>query len=122
MRKGAILSVLVYFEIPNNRGKENYGRFHEEVALLLHPCFVEVEHYRVGTLVSVRNILHEVGVYGVAPVASSRVIEVDYVEFRLYLIPVQMIYQVVVSDCREVCKLEIVDIHRVTLLNLLLYV
>ena len=91
MREGAILSVPVDFEIPDNCSKEDDGRFHEEVTLLLHPRFVEIEHNRVGTLVCVGNIFHEVGVYGVAPMAPSRIVEIDNVEFRFHLVPVQII-------------------------------
>ena len=55
-------------KIPYNCCKEDYGRFHEKVALLLHPRLIEVEHNRVGALVSVGYVLHEIRVNGVAAV------------------------------------------------------
>lgn len=75
-------------EIPNNCSKKDDGRFHEKIALLLHPRLVEIEHNCVGTLVRVGNILHEVRVNGVAAVTAARIIEIDNVEFRFHLIPV----------------------------------
>ena len=120
MREGAILASFIYFEIPDDCSKEYYRRLHKEIALLLHPRLIEVEHYRVGTLVGIRDVLHKVGVYGVATVASPWVVKIDYIEFRFDFIPVQMVNQMVVGNGGQVCKLEIVDIHRVTLLNLLL--
>jgi len=92
----------------------------KKIALLLHPRLIEVEHYGVRTLVGVGNILHEIRVYGVAAVRTSRIIEIYDIEFRFYLVPVQVVQQVVVGNGREVCKLKIVDIHRVALLDLLL--
>ena len=53
-------------EIPDDSRKKDDGRFHKKVALLLHPRLIEVEHYRIGTLVGVRNILHEIRVNGIA--------------------------------------------------------
>ena len=93
-------------EIPDDCRKEDYGRFHEEVALLLHPRFVQIKHDRVGALVCVGNVLHEVGVNGVAAVRASRVVEIDHIKFRLHLVPVQVVHQVVVGNGREVWKLE----------------
>ena len=40
----------------------------------------------VYALVSVRNVLHEIWVNGIATVAASRVVEVYHVELRLYLV------------------------------------
>ena len=98
MREGTILSVFIDFEIPDNCRKEDNRRFDEEVALLLYPRLVEVEHDGVGTLVSIGYILHEVGVYGVAAVRPSRIVEIDYIEFRLHRVSVQVVQQVVVGD------------------------
>ena len=88
MRERAILPVLIDFEIPDDGGKEDDRAFHKEIALLLHPRLVEVEHDGVRRFVSVGNILHEIRVYGIATVAAARVIEVYHVELRLDLLPV----------------------------------
>lgn len=55
-------------EIPDNAGKQDDGRFHEEVALLLHPRFIEVEHNGIGTFIGIRNVLHEVRMNGITAV------------------------------------------------------
>lgn len=84
-------------EIPDDSREEDDGRFHKEVALLLHPRLIEVEHNGIGTLVSVRNIFHEVGMNGIAAVRTPRIVEIDHIEFRLYLVAVRMVQQVVVG-------------------------
>ena len=58
--------------------------------------------------------------YGVAAVRTTRIVEIDYIEFWLYLVPVQVVQQVVVGNGRKVWELEVVDIHRVAFLDLLL--
>ena len=68
VRKGAVYAALVYFEVPDYGRKQDNRRLHEEVALLFNPRAVEVEHYCIGTLVSVCNILHEIRVNGIATV------------------------------------------------------
>ena len=120
MGKGAIPAALVDAQEPDDGGEEDDGRFHEEVALLLHPRAVEVEHDGVGTLVGIRNVGHEVRVDGVAAVAAARVVEVDDVELRLHLVPLRVVQKMVVGNHGEVGKLEVIHIHRVTLLYLLL--
>lgn len=51
---------------------------------------------------------------------AAWVVKIYHIEFRLHLIPVQMVQQVVVSNRREVGEFEIVNIHRVPFFNLLL--
>ena len=58
--------------------------------------------------------------YGVAAVRPSRVVEIDYIEFRLYRIPVQVVQEVVVGNGREAGKFEIVNVLTVSLFDLLL--
>ena len=60
------------------------------------------------------------GCMGVAAVAAPRIVEIDYIEFRLHCVSVQMVQQMVVGNGRKVGKLEVVDIHRVALFDLLL--
>ena len=57
---------------------------------------------------------------GVAAVAAARVVEVDDVELRFHLVPLRVVQKMVVGNHGEVGKLEVVHIHRVTLLYLLL--
>ena len=100
MGKGAILAVLVDAQKPYHSGKQDNRTLHKEVALLLHPRFIEVEHYRVGTLVGIGDVLHEIGVNGIAAVAAARVVEVYHVELRLDLISLRVVHQVVVGNSR----------------------
>ena len=120
MGKGAIPAALVDAQEPDDGGEEDDGRFHEEVALLLHPCAVEIEHDGVCTFVGIRNVGHEVRVDGVAAVAAARVVEVDDVELRFHLVTLRVVQKMVVGNHGEVGKLEVVHIHRIPLLYLLL--
>ena len=52
--------------------------------------------------------------------ASSRVVKVNYIELRLYLVGIQMIEQVIVGNLREVGELIVIDIHGKAFLYLLL--
>ena len=88
MREGAILAALVDFQIPDYTGEQDNRRLYEEIALLLHPRFIEVEHDGVCRFVSIGNILHEVRVNGVATVAAAGVVEVNHVELRLNFVAV----------------------------------
>ena len=72
----------------------------KKVALLAYPRAIEVKHNRVAGFVSVRNVRHETGVYRVAPMALAWVVKVDNVEFRLHLVAIQVIKQVIISDFR----------------------
>lgn len=87
-------------EIPNYSRQKNNRAFHEEVALLAYPASIKVKHNRVAGFVGIRNVRHEAGVYRVASVALAWVVKIDNVEFRLYLIPVQVVKQMIISDFR----------------------
>ena len=86
----------------------------------MHPRFIKVEHNGICALVCVRNICHEVRVYGITTMATAWIIEINHIEFRFYLVPVQVVHHMVVGNHREVGKLEVIDIHGVPLLDLLL--
>ena len=120
MGERAILAVLKNFKIPDDSREKDDGRFHKEVALLLHPTLIQVEHNSVRALVSVRNILHEIRVNGIATVAASRVVEVYHVELRLHLVSLRVVEQMIIGYRGQVTEFEIIDIHREALLNLLL--
>lgn len=51
---------------------------------------------------------------------ASRVVEVDHIELRLYLVALRIIHQMVICDGRKVGVLEIVDVLTKSLFNLLL--
>ena len=68
MREGTILTVLIDSQIPDNRSQKDNRRFYEEVALLLNPSLVQVEHYRVRTLVCITDIYHKLRVDGITAV------------------------------------------------------
>ncbi len=98
MREGAVLAVLVDAQVPDDGGKEDDRTLHEEVALLLHPRLVEVEHDGIGTLVGIRNVAHEVRMDRIAAVTPARVVEVDDVELRFYLVALLMAHHMVVGN------------------------
>ena len=54
--------------------------------------------------------------------ALAGVIKIDNVEFGLYLVPVQVVKKMIVSDFRQVGKLVIITIECKTFLDLLFYV
>ena len=91
MGKGAKLPILIYLQKPDNSSEQNNRRFHKEITLLLNPRAVEIEHNRIGTLVSVRYICHKGRIDRIAAMRLSRIIEVDYIELRLYLVGIQVI-------------------------------
>ena len=43
MRKSAIAASVVDFQVPDNRREQDDGRIGEEVALLINPCFIEIQ-------------------------------------------------------------------------------
>jgi len=86
----------------------------------LHPRFIEVEHYCIGTLVGVRNIFHKIRVNGIAPMRASRVVEVDHIELRLHLVAVRVVQQMIVGNGGQVAEFEVIHVHQEALFNLLL--
>jgi len=105
MGKRAILAALIDAQIPNYTCKQDNRAFHEEVALLAYPRAVQIKHNRVAGFVGIRNVRHETGVYRVASVALTGVVKIDNVKFRLNLVAVQVVKQMIVSDFRKVGKL-----------------
>ena len=122
MGERAILTVLIDTEIPNYSRQKNNRAFHEEVALLAYPRAIEVKHYRVAGFIGIRNVRHEAGVYRVASVALAGVVKIDNVKFRLDLVAVQVVKQMIISDFRQIGKLIIIAVKRKTFLDLLFYV
>ena len=120
MRESAVLPVLIYLQKPNDGSQQDNRRLHEEIPLLLNPRAVEVEHNRVGTLVSIRYIRHKGRIDGIAAVRFAWVIEVNHEELRLYLVSIQMMEQMIVGYLRKVGELIVVDIHGKAFLYLLL--
>ena len=100
MWKRAVFPVLINAQIPDDGGKEDNRTLHEEVTLLLHPRLVEIEHNRIGTLVGIRYVRHEVWADGIATVRTPRIIKVDDIELRFYLVPVQVVDEVIVGNHR----------------------
>lgn len=73
-------------QIPYNSRQKNNRGFHEEIALFLYPGLVQIEHNRVGRFVGIRDVRHEFRVDGIAPVRTSRIIEIDDIKFRLHFV------------------------------------
>ncbi len=120
MRERAVSAALINPQVPDDRREENDGRFDEEVALFLYPRAVEIQHNRVGGFVSVGYVSHEVGIDRVAAVRTPRVVEVDDVERRHFLVPALIVEQMVVSYLRQVGEFEVVEVHGEPFLDLLL--
>ena len=120
MREGTILAILIETQEPDNGGKEDDRRLHEEVTLLLHPRLVEVKHDGIGRLVGIRYIRHEVRVNRITAVTPARVIEVNHIELGPNLITIHVIHQVIISNHRQVRVLVIVTVERISLFYLLL--
>ena len=85
---------------PDDRREQHDRRLDEEVALLLNPRLIEVEHNGIRRFVGVRNIGHELRSNGIAAVRASRVVEVDDKELRSHLVFVEVTQQTVVCDDR----------------------
>lgn len=107
------------FQVPDNRREQDDGRIGEEVALLINPCFIEVQKRDVGAFVGIRDIVHKAGVDGIAAVRAAGIVEVDDAELRLDGVFVQMPEQVVVGNACKVVEFIVVDEHRETLLDML---
>ena len=122
MGERTIPTALINAQVPNNGCKQDNRAFHKEVALLAYPRAIKVKHYRVARFISIRYVRHETGVYRVASVALAWVVKIDNVEFGFYLIPAQVVKQMIVSDFRQIGKLIIITVERKTFLDLLFYV
>ena len=120
MWEGTILAILIYIQKPNDGSKQDDRRLHKEVSLFLYPRAVEVKHNRVGTLIGIRYIRHKGWIDGIAAVRLSWVVEVNHKELRLYLVGIKVVKQMVIGNLGKVGELIVVNIHRKTLLYLLL--
>ena len=119
VREGTIMSVVIDFQVPDDRRQQNDGRIGEEVTLLVHPRLIEVQKRDVGAFVGIRDIVHEAGVDGIAAVRAAGIVEVDDAESRFDGVFVQMPEQVVVGNACKVVEFIVVDEHRETLLDML---
>ena len=119
MRKGAAAASVVDLQVPDDRCQQDDRRIDEEVALLLDPRLVQVQHDGIGRLVGVRDVGHELRGDRITAIRAAGVVEVDDAEARPRRVGIQMVQQVVVGQQRQVVELEIVDIHGKALLDLL---
>ena len=119
MREGTAAASVVDFQVPDDCRQQDNRRVDEEVALLLDPRLVQVQHDGIGRLVGVRDVGHELRGDRITAVRAAGVIEVDDAEARPCRVGIQMAQQVVVGQQRQVVELEVVDIHREALLDLL---
>lgn len=93
-------------EIPYNTCQQDDRRLDEEVSLLLDPCFIEVEHYGIGTFIGIGNVGHEGRGDRIAAVAPFGVIEVYHIEPCRLGILVLMLQKVIIDDGGQVCEFE----------------
>ena len=91
----------------------------KKITLFLYPGLVQIEHYGIGTFVGIADICHESWIDWIASVAASGVVEIDDIEFRLDLVMLSVLEQMVVGYLRKVRKLVVIDIHGKGFLNLL---
>ena len=120
MGERTVLAAFIDFQKPNYCRKQYNWRFYKEVSLLLHPTFIQVQHDGITGFIRIRNISHQFGSQRITAVAFSWIVEVDYIKFRWYFITVSILNQMVISDNRQVVKLKIIYIQRITLLDCLL--
>ena len=120
MGKRTILSVFIDFQKPNDGSKQYNWAFHEKIPLLGYPATIEVKHDSVCRFVGIGYIRHKDRVKRIASVASAWVIEIDNIKLGLYLILIGVFQQMIVGNGGEVVKLEIVDVHRKPLFDVLL--
>jgi len=106
MRECAVFASLVEFEIPYNTRQQDDRRLHEEVALLLDPGFVQVEHYGIGGFVCVGYVRHEGRGNGIAAVATLGVVEVYNIESGTLGVLLPVFQEVVIDNGTEVGKFE----------------
>ena len=91
MRKRTILSLVVGTQEPDY-GSEEYDRwFDEEVALFLYPRLVQIQHDRVGRLIGIGDVGHELRSDGITAMRSSGIVEIDDVEGRQDFIALLMV-------------------------------
>lgn len=119
MRKGTITSVVIDFQVPDDRRQQNDGRIGEEVTLLVHPRLIEIQKCDVGAFIGIRNIVHEAGVDGIATVRAMGIVEIDDAELRFDGVFVQMPEQVVVGNAGQIVEFIVVDEHREAFLDML---
>ena len=91
----------------------------KKFTLLLYPGLVQIEHYRVGTFISIGNIRHELGIDRITAVAAPRIVKINDIELRSYLVMLLVLKQMVVCNFGQIRKFVIINIHGKGFLNLL---
>ena len=98
MRESTIASVLVNSQEPNDGRQQDNRRLDEEIALLLHPTFVQIEHDGVGCFIGVGDVCHKVRMDRIATVRSAWIVEVDDEKLRLDGVRIEVLAQMIVGN------------------------
>ena len=116
MRKGTILPFLIDFEEPDEQVNIAAGTKGEEV---LPFCIltVSVLHDDFGNLRSIDGVREIARMDGVETVRVQRVVKVDDVHFRLHIVAVIVVQQLVHHTMRQIRVLVVIDKHGVALLH-----
>lgn len=119
MRKSAIASSLVYFQKPDDAAQQREGALGKKISLFFRPCPVQVQQNHVTRFVSVADVFQIFRVERIAPVAFTRVVEVEYMEFGRFVITMKVTSQMIIRDRAQVRVLVIVQQHREPFADLL---
>lgn len=119
MRESAVPATVVDFQESYNGGQQDDRTFDEKIAGPGDPCFVQIEHRDIGRFIGVGDIAHKFRIDRITSMAASGIVEVQHIEFRRNGIVFPVAQQMVVGYDTQVRKLEVVDIHGETLLDLL---
>ena len=119
MGKGTVPAAVVYFQESYNRRQQDDRRLDEEVALLLDPGFIQIEHRDIGRFIGVGDVVEKLRVDRIAAMASSGIVEVQHVEFRRNCIVFPVFQKMIVGYDAQVRELEVIDVHGEALLDLL---
>ena len=119
MRESAVPATVVDFQESYNGCQQDDRTFDEKIAGPGDPCFVQIEHRDIGRFIGVGDIAHKFRIDRITSMAASGIVEVQHIEFRHNGIVFPVAQQMVVGYDTQVRKLEVVDIHGETFLDLL---
>lgn len=120
MRKSAVAPSLVYFQKPDNTAQQCEGALGKKISLPFCPCPIEVQQNHVARFVGVAYVVQILRVERIAPVAFTRIVEVEDMEFGRFVIAMEVTSQMIVRDRAQVRVLVVVQQHREPFADLLL--
>ena len=109
MRKGTILTILIFFQKPNDGSEKIDWRFDEKITRLFYPLPVQTQHHGSARFSCIRYIQHTFRKKRVTTVRSREVIKIDRIEFGSDFILFVMFAQRVIGNPGKVWKFKIID-------------